>query len=218
MNETIYFNHQVNKLLKIKFQNNKWSGTSPTFYKKDVPNIIKQIEIRKLVKQDLFSCHLKIISNFSLSNSIKNKNMQTFREIFVVGLTPNKITDKAYNWSYSGNNDFKHNQLDLLWEAIATHGKTFFDKFNNFPEPFLEIKPEYFNKKMVKLFNEYEVYNQVDFMNFLKEIHQSLNDNKTAAKFSELAIELFIKNIENKKIVNDKIYKLYLNSLGLAKT
>lgn len=218
MNDLIIFNNLINNTLKEKFKDSGWSGTSPVFYKKDIPNVIKSIEIRKLINQDIFSCYLKIYSSFNFSNSMKGRGIQPLNEIFIVGLTPNKVTDDAYYWDLSKHDDSNSKQMDLFWEAIISHGDAFFENFNEFPSSFLGIKPEDFLKGTVQLFGTYEVYNQVAYLNFLKEAHIACNDTITAAAFSELAIDRFLKNIEGKNVAQNKEYKSYLNSLRMPNT
>ncbi|SMG16949.1 hypothetical protein [Arenibacter troitsensis] len=218
MNDLIIFNYLINKTLKGKFKDSGWSGTSPVFYKKDIPNIIKCVELIKLINQDIFCCYLKIYSSFNFSNSIKGRGIQSLNEIFIIGLTPKKVSNEAYYWDLSKHDDSNSKQMDLLWEAIIRHGNAFFDNFNEFPASFLDIKPEDFLKGTVQLFGAYEVYNQVAYLNFLKEAHIASNDTITAAAFSELAIERFLKNIEGKNVAQNKEYKSYLNSLRMPNT
>jgi len=222
MNDVINFNNEVNKHLKDKFKNEKWSGVSPRFFKNDIPNLIKCIEIRKSVKQDSFYCYLSIYSNFNNTNSQKSKMMHRNKQVFLVSLTPKKVTNSSYDWPLKDSKEFNTNKINQLWEAIENHGKRFFDRFNNFPEPFLKLKPEDFKNGMVELFDKYEVFHQVNYMNFLKEIHLSLNQIETATKFSNLALERLHKNLKNKNIIHDKAYKKeyneYLKFLEMPKT
>ncbi|MCK0159434.1 hypothetical protein [Allomuricauda sp. F6463D] len=215
----INFNFEVNNYLKNKFNKEKWSGASPKFYKNDVPNLIKCIKIEKAYKHASFSCFLSVYSNFSSSIAPKRNIMDTNNQVFLVGLTPNEVTDKSYHWQLTDDKDFNNQQFNILWESIAGNGNIFFNRFNNFPEPFLNIKPEDFNKGEVKLFNTYEVFNQVNYMNFLKEIHLSLNQIEIATSFSTLAIERFHKNLKGKSIAHNKAYKSqfkkYLKSLEM---
>ena len=221
MNDLSNFNTEVNKHLKDKFKSKKWSGVCPKFYKNDIPNLIKCIEIRKLIKQDGFYCFLSVYSNFNNSNSPKGKMMYTNKQIFLVTLTPDKVTDSSYVWPLKDDKDFNTHQINLLWEAILRHGEHFFTSFNNFPNPFLDIKPIDFNKGKVKLFSKYEVFSQVNYMNFLKEIHVSLNQIETATTFSNLAIKSYYKNLEGKNIIHNKTYKKafeeYLRFLEMPK-
>ncbi|APY10156.1 hypothetical protein BWZ22_02415 [Seonamhaeicola sp. S2-3] len=218
MNDQVIFNLEVNKLLKNKFKAENWSGVSPVFYKNDTSNLVKCIEIRKSVKQDNFYCYLSLYSNFKNSNAPK-KLMDSNKQIFLVTLTPNKVTDTSYYWPLKENKAFNENQIHLLWEAITNHGEAFFNRFNNFPEPFLHIRPTDFKHGNVKLFNTYEVYNQFNYMNFLKEIYISLNEIDMATSFSKLAIETYRKKIEKNKLMTEKKYKkiikAYLNFLDM---
>lgn len=221
MNDTINFNTEVNKLLKDKFKSEKWSGVSPTFYKNDIPNLIKCIEIRKLHKQDGFYCFLSVYSNFNYSNAPKGKLMHTNKQIFLVTVTSDNVTDSSFVWPLKDDKEFNVRQIDLLWEAISSHANDFFSRFDNFPEPFLAIEPLDFSRGSVKLFNEFEVYSQVNYMNFLKEMHVSLNQIEMASAFSNLALENFHKSLEGKKISQNKAYKKtiqeYLRFLEMPK-
>ncbi len=221
MNDLVQFNTEVNKQLKDKFKSEKWSGVSPKFYKNDILNLIKSIEIRKVIKKDSFYCFLSVYSNFNYPNSLKFKTMHTNKQIFLVSITPKKVTNSSYEWSLKNNKEYNTNKIDQLWKAIENHGKYFFDSFNNFPEPFLKLKPEHFKNGMVELFDKYEVLHQVNYMNFLKEIHLSLNQNKTAAEFSNLAIERFHKNLEHKNIsynkASKKVFEEYIKFLEMPK-
>lgn len=214
MNNRINFNIEVNKYLKDKFKKEKWSGTSPTFYKNDVTNLVKCIKIERSLREDNFSCSLVVYSNFKFANSPKPKyftRLHRSQKIFSVALTPNKVTSSSYYWSLKDDKDFNNAQIHLLWEAIKDYGNSFFNRFNSFPEPFLNIRPEDFDSKDVKLFNEYDVFNQIDYMNFLKEVHLSVDQIEKATAFSNLAIEQFHKNIKGKRIMGSKAYNKTLN-------
>lgn len=222
MNDIIKFNTEVNNHLKDTLKSEKWSGTTPVFYKNDVPNLIKCIEVRRSLKQDHFSCNLSVYSDFKFSNSPKGKAMHTHKQLFLVALTPEKVTSSSYHWPLKDTKDFNTQQMHTLWEAIAGHGTLFFNRFNNFPDAFLDIEPEDFKRGDVKLFNEYDVYSQINYMNFLKEIHVSLHHIEKATAFSDLALAQFHKNIKGKNVLHDKAYdktvKEYLNFLKMPKT
>ena len=220
MNELIIFNSEVTKQLGAKFKEHNWSGVCPQFYKRDIPNLIKCIEIRKSLDQDNFNVFVSIYANFSSSRSRIKQMLHTSNQIFLVGLTPKGVSNTAYAWPIAPYDD-QPTQFNSLWESIAVHATAFFDRFANFPEEFLAIKPDDFKRGSLKLFNTYEVYNQVIYMNFLKEIHIALNHNELAAAFSELAIDRFHKNVKGKKHIQSKAYlkeyKKFLRGLEMPK-
>lgn len=207
MNNIINFNFEIKKHLKDKFKNEKWVITGSKYCKTDIPNIIKCIEITKSHNQNNFACYLSIYSNFNTSNSKNHKTLDTNKQIFMVGLTPNMVTSSSYDWPLKDDEYFNANQIHLLWNAIINYGKPFFNRFANFPEPFLNITPDNFNKVEVKLFNEYEVFNQINYMNFLKELHLSIHQKETATAFSNLAIKRFQKSLIGKTISDNKEFK-----------
>jgi len=212
MNDLDKFNKEVNKQIGHKFTSENWSGRCPKFYKEDIPNLIKSIEIRKFTKKESFFCSLSIYSNFKAPNSPKGNKMHPYRQIFSVALTPDKVTCSSYHWLLKEDLSYNTNKINLLWEAIKTHGESFFNQFSNFPEPFLDIKPEDFINGDVELFDKYEVFHQVNYINFLKEIHLSLNQSETAVEFSNLAIERLNKTLKAKGvIIYDKAYKKEYN-------
>lgn len=216
MNELIFFKNMVNKHLRDRLKKEKWSGVCPVFYKNDVPNLAKCIEIRRSLKEDNFSCSLAVYSNFKFPNtpkSIKAKKFHTYKQIFRVALTPDKVSSSYYDWTLKDDKDFNRGQIQLLGEAISTHGTDFFNRFNNFPEPFLSIEPEDFVTKEVKLFNQYDVSNQVFYMNFLKEVHLSVNQIEKATAFSNLALARCHDNLKGNKIIRDKPNDKYTREL-----
>lgn len=201
------FNFALNQQLGDQFSSDGWSGVAPKFYKSDVSNIIKCIEINKSYDKDGFTCLLSVYSNFKFSNAPKGKIMHTYTQIFLVGLSPTEVTNTSYDWPLTDDSESNHQQFNLLWETITSKGAEFFNRFNEFPEPFLHLKPGDFEKGGVRLFDQYEVYSQIDFINFLKEIHWSLGQKETALDFSELAIKQFYKNTQGKSIMQDKAYR-----------
>ncbi|MAU16651.1 MAG: hypothetical protein CMH46_14075 [Muricauda sp.] len=216
MNELILFKNMVNKHLRDRLKKEKWSGVCPVFYKNDVPNLAKCIEIRGSLKENYFICCLTVYSDFKLPNtpkSIKTKKFHTYKRIFQVGLTPNKVSSSFYQWALKDDKDFNIGQIQLLGEAISTHGTGFFNRFNNFPEPFLSIEPEDFDTKEVKLFNQYDVSNQVFYMNFLKEVHLSVDQIEKATAFSNLALARCHDNLKGNKIIRDKPNDKYTREL-----
>ena len=225
MNELVLFKNEVNKHLRDRLKKDKWSGLSPVFYKNDVPNLTKCIEIRRSLKENHFSCSLAVYSDFKFPNtpkSIKTKRLHTYKQIFQVALTPDKVSSSYYHWTLKDDKDFNIRQIQLLGEAISTHGTDFFNGFTNFPEPFLNIEPGDFDTKEVKLFNKYDVFNQVIYMNFLKEVHLSVDQIEKATAFSNRALARFHDNVKGQKIMRDKAYEKsigeYLKFLEMPKS
>jgi|GEM_PF-5760134 len=207
MMSSMDFNFELNQQLGERFSDEGWSGIGPKFYKNDVPNIIKCIEIHKSYDKNGFTCMLSVYSNFKFPNAPKGKIMHTYTQIFLVGLSPTEVSNTSYDWPLTDDSEFNRQQFNLLWETITSKGVDFFNRFNDFPEPFLHLKPADFEKGSVKLFNQYEVYSQIHFMNFLKEIHWSLGNKETAQTFSDLALKQFHQNTQGKPILLDKAYK-----------
>ncbi|MCK0108009.1 DUF4304 domain-containing protein [Flavobacteriaceae bacterium S0825] len=98
--------------------------------------------------------------------------------------------DGDYHWNFSNDLEKNIESVKSIWNAFEEHGIKFYNDFGDFPHPFDKINPNDLRKSdNYFILGKYNIGNNVEVANLLKEVNTIIGRREIAQEFSEIGIE-----------------------------
>ena len=179
------FKRLVNKHFKPEVEKIGWTGSDFNYRKFEENHLIKVFGMYGSWMGGCVYCETGIHYDF-LPIYYGNNN-----SIEKISVTECLIRPRLSvgTWNFYEEKEKNIEQVEGILNAFLTVGKLFYADFENFPEPFDNIKANEVYEKNYLLMGKYHIDNPTDFVMMLKDINLHIGRLDKAKEFSERGIK-----------------------------
>ena len=139
------FKKLISKHFSPRLRELGWKGSGFNFRKVEDNHIVKIFGLQGSWYGGSVCCETAIHFDFISDLAGKPFDKTTYAACIIrERLSPKGEGD--YHWTFSDNEEDNVKSIKQIWDAFEKYGQRFYRDFDNFPEPFVSIKPKDFNQ------------------------------------------------------------------------
>jgi hypothetical protein len=194
-----------------------WKGSGFSYYKPTNNHVVNIFSLHGSWMGGSITCETAIHFDF-----IPDLAGRDYRKTTSASCIVRQPLAPKSDWWFHSNEEQNRKSVEQIWKAFQQTEISFYKDFQNFPEPFSSIKPEDFDRKRLfgfgsrknlKILGKYHIYNEINLIWLLKEIHELFGNPHSAKAFSELGMKYALEHAnEMAKHTKGKLDEQYISS------